>query len=216
MTQSQPSKKAQDFASENDWDGYFKVVHGKPPRDTALRAIALFNAEPIPASSSPRFAVDLACGEGRDTLELLRHGWRVKAIDMTQSGLDMLLSRVTPEQRPHVQTQLATFTTAQWDACDLLNCSYALPFCPPAEFSYLWQRIVSSIKPGGRFAGQLFGDRDSWSVSSHTIGHTRAAVDQLLAPFDVEMLTEEERDDTTSMGEFKHWHVFHIVAKQPR
>ncbi|MBC7771427.1 MAG: class I SAM-dependent methyltransferase [Pyrinomonadaceae bacterium] len=208
------SKKAQDFAADNDWDGYFKAVLGKPPRDTLLKALEHFDADPPSTPHTTRLAVDLACGEGRDTLELLNRGWRVHAIDMTRSGLDMLNQRVKPEQKHLLQTQLATFAASRWDACDFLNCSYALPFCPPADFDELWQRIVMSIKPGGRFAGQLFGERDTWSRSSHTLGHTRTQVEQLLSVFHVEMLNEEEKDDKTSMGDFKHWHVFHIVAKK--
>lgn len=212
MNQEQQPKRAQDFAADNDWDGYFKAVHGKPPRDTLLKALELFGVD----HAGPGVAVDLACGEGRDTLELLSRGWTVHAIEMSPTGLEMLDRRVRPEDRARLRMQLAPFATASWPSCDLLNCSYALPFCPPGEFAGLWQRIVSSIRPGGRFAGQLFGDRDTWSRSALTIGHTRAQVEELLKPFDIEQLNEEEKDDTTSMGELKHWHVYHIVARTSR
>ena len=67
----------QDFSAANDWPGYFGAVLGKPPRDTLLAALAAFEQEGVAAG----FAVDLAAGEGRDTLELLTRGWRVLATD---------------------------------------------------------------------------------------------------------------------------------------
>jgi trans-aconitate methyltransferase len=39
------------------------------------------------------FAVDLGCGAGRDTAELLRRGWRVLAIDAEAEAIRRLLER---------------------------------------------------------------------------------------------------------------------------
>ena len=39
-------------------------------------------------------------------------------------------------------------------------------------------------------------------------------VDELLEPFDVELLEEEEDDSVTPRGVQKHWHIFHIVARK--
>ena len=60
----------QDFSAANDWPGYFGAVLGKPPRDTLLAALAAFEHEGVTAG----VAVDLASGEGRDTLALLERG----------------------------------------------------------------------------------------------------------------------------------------------
>ncbi|MEJ1932020.1 class I SAM-dependent methyltransferase [Nostoc sp. NIES-2111] len=38
-------------------------------------------------TDAPRFAVDLGCGDGRDTVELLRRGWRVLGIDGAQEAI---------------------------------------------------------------------------------------------------------------------------------
>lgn len=196
-----------DFAAKSDWPGYFKSVLGKPARDTTLKAVELFGGE-------AGFAVDLAAGEGRDTLELLRRGWTVLAIEMLPQGIAMLRERVPPEARARLHTQIADYARAWWPTCDLLNCSFALPFCPPDQFDSLWIRIVDSIRPGGRFAGQFFGDRDSWGRCGHTLGHSRRDVERLFAPFEFEMMNEEEKDDVTADGTPKHWHVFHVVARR--
>ena len=192
----------------------------KPARETLVRALELFERERAGAgvggagSSASRRAVDLGCGEGRDALELLGRGWSVTAIDGHPMALDLLLERVPREHRSRLTTRLATFEEATWPECDLLNASFSLPFCGPEHFAAVWARIRASIRGGGRFAGQLFGDRDSWSVLPDRTHHPRSALDGLFAGFILEELREEEKVDADCAGTPKHWHVFHIVARR--
>lgn len=208
------SPKAADFAAVRDWPAYFRCVRGKPARETLMRALELFDEEARRGCGGARRAVDLGCGEGRDTFELLNRGWSVTAIDGHPNALELLLERVPAEQRARLTTVLATFDRATWPGCDLLNASFSLAFCPPEHFGALWGRICASVRPGGRFAGQLFGDRDSWAVLPDRTHHTRVGVERLLADFVIEELREEEKLDTDCAGEPKHWHVYHIVARR--
>jgi len=185
------------------WGTYFAAA-GDDPRPTLLDAVARF--------PSPGLAVDLGCGAGRDTAELLRRGWRVVAIDREQEALDRLHSLAGPDS-PQLETRLARFDEASWPACDLVNASFALPFCPPASFPEVWRRIVESLQPGGRFCGQLFGERDDWAGSGVVV-HTRAELDELLGPFDVERLDVLDEDGTTVVGTRKHWQLYHVVARR--
>ena len=199
---------------------YYASIAQRPPNDALLEALRRFDVEPAP--SSPRFAVDLGCGQGRDTFELLRRGWRVLAIDAAPEAIDLLLDNPDLTRRDCLDTQVATFQSARWPAPDLLNASYSIPFCPAEEFPALWQRIVDSLPRGARFCGTLFGDQDQWATPgahSRTFGpsvhHTRAEVETLLTPFDVEWLDErDEPNATTATGQGKHWHAFHIVARK--
>ncbi|MEB3337490.1 MAG: class I SAM-dependent methyltransferase [Leptolyngbyaceae bacterium] len=197
--------------SEHNWATYYQAVAGRPPRETLLKALDAFDAEPL--QDCPRLAVDLGCGDGRDTVELLRRGWRVLAIDGEPKAFDRLLSR--PIQHDLLQTQIMRFEALTLPAAvDLINASFCLPFCSPEHFSDLWQTIVRSLNPGGRFCGQLFGDRDSWTVYPNRTHHTRLQVERLLEPFVVEWLDEEEHPGVTAIGEEKYWHIFHIVARK--
>ncbi len=196
---------------------YYDAVASRPPNDSLLQALQRFDAEPAPAGG--RFAVDLGCGEGRDTAELLRRGWRVLAIDAQPEAIRRLLARPNLAHTERLTTQVMRFEEARWPEADLVNASYSLPFCPAEHFPALWQRIVASIRPGGRFAGTLFGDHDDWATQRHSrfgksVHHTRAEVETLLAPFEVEWLREQDEDTTTATGQPKHWHAFHIVARQ--
>jgi tellurite methyltransferase len=207
---SEVRKKAADFAADRDWSGYFQAVLGKPPRDTLVRALDLFDQEP----RAGRYAVDLGCGEGRDTLELLRRGWRVLATDAHPEAFAHLTPRVQGEARERLQIVAMPFERLHIPPADLVNASYCLPFCDGGEFAGLWARIVAAIRPGGRFAGQFFGDRDEWIRCGHTLHLTRAQVEESLRGFEIEWLEEEEKDDVMATGGMKHWHVFHVVARK--
>jgi SAM-dependent methyltransferase len=195
---------------ERDWSAYYSAVVGRPPRDTLLAALERFDAE----QAGEKFAVDLGCGDGRDTVELLRRGWRVLAIDGEQEAIARLLSR--PDvNRDCLETQAVRFEEVNLpEQIDLVNASFSLPFCPPEHFPSVWEKIVASLRPGGRFCGQLFGDRDSWAIYTSVTHHTREQVEELLQPFELEMFVEEEHPGQTALGEEKYWHLFQIVARK--
>jgi SAM-dependent methyltransferase len=184
---------------------YYDATKGRPPRDTLLLA--------LDRAAEPGFAVDLGCGDGRDTVELLRRGWKVLAIDSEPEGLKRLEARDDLVNRENLQTLCAPMEDARWPQADLVNCSFALPFVPPERFPAFWQRMIESIREGGRFSGQLFGPRDDWAKTGLTIV-TRGALDALFAAFEFERLDEEETDGTAPPGGHKHWHIFHVVARK--
>src|SRR6266540_4136628 len=66
-------------AMSTTWTRYYDAA-GEQPRETLLFALERFDAE-AGATARGLFAVDLGCGTGRDSAELLRRGWRVLAID---------------------------------------------------------------------------------------------------------------------------------------
>ncbi|PPS44868.1 class I SAM-dependent methyltransferase [Chroococcidiopsis sp. TS-821] len=188
---------------ERKWSDYYQAVEGRPPRETLLMALAKFEV--------PQFAIDLGCGDGRDTVELLKRGWRVLGIDGEAEAIARLQSRPNIDFN-RLETRVMRFENLVLPTVDLVNASFCLPFCPPEHFSELWNKIVAALRVGGRFCGQLFGDRDSWATYPNMSHHTRSQVEELLQPFTVEVLQEEEHPGTTALGEQKYWHIFHIVA----
>jgi SAM-dependent methyltransferase len=198
------------------WRSYYQAVSGGPPRDTTLAALDAWHGE---HGAAPGFAVDLACGEGRDTAEFLRRGWRVLAVDSEPAAIDWLTSRDDLPATGTLETLCAPMQDADWKpGVDIVNASFALPFCPPAQFPDLWRRIAGSLRPGGRFAGQIFGPDDDWAPrpgdQSGLTVFDRAGVDGLLAGFAVERCEEINRDGRDAHGNSKHWHIFHIVARR--
>lgn len=209
--QESADNQSQNNVFERDWLAYYNAVVNRPPRDTLLAALEHFEADKLITES--KFAVDLGCGEGRDTVELLRRGWRVLGIDGEPEAIARLLNRDI--NLAHLQTQVARFEELILPkSVDLINASFSLPFCSPEYFPSLWQKLVASLSPGGRFCGQLFGDRDSWAIYTSMNHHTREQVEALLQQFEVEMFEEEEHPGKTALGEEKHWHLFQIVARK--
>lgn len=203
--------KAHEHAAKRDWPGYYDAVEGKPPRDTLLKALELFEKEP---PEEPRLAVDLGCGTGRDTLELLRRGWRVFATDSSPDAFARMVPRLPTEYRDRFEHTTTPFESLEIPRARLVNASYALPFCDPDAFSRLWGRIIAALPRNGRFAGQLFGERDDWAKIPDRSHHTRAQVDTLFADFVIDSLQEVENYEAGATGELKNWHIFHIVARK--
>jgi SAM-dependent methyltransferase len=198
-------------SASDSWSDYYGAVATRPPRDTLLKALALFDNGPLENG----FAIDLGCGAGADTREMLRRGWRVLAIDREADAIQRVLAGMPHGAEARLQTWLAAFEDlTSLPECDLVNASYSLPFCPPANFEGLWRCIVSAIRPRGRFSGTLFGDHDGWVGTDSMTFHSQDNVDALMRPFHVEMLIEEDRDVSTALGQTKHWHTFQIVARK--
>jgi tellurite methyltransferase len=197
------------------WSRYYDAAKGGAAWETLLLALELFESEGG-AAGAERLAVDLGCGEGRDTVELLRRGWRVFAIDGEREAIERLRARpdLDSEAAARLETRMISFEEADWRRADLVNSSFALPFCPPDHFPALWERIASSLRHGGRFSGQLFGDRDGWAQDPALSFHRRTEVEDMLQAFQPERFDEIEEDGKTAVGEPKHWHVFHIVARK--
>ena len=208
------------FGFTRDWPSYFAVMQGKGPRDTTTLALDAFAAEGIPdankitsADARIPLAVDLGCGEGRDTQAILARGWRVTAIDASEAAFENMAKRGIIDH-PALTTRVEPFEECTIPGCDFLNASFCLPFCHPSRFHALWTIITNAIEPGGRLACQLFGDRDTWATIPDRSHFTRPQAESLLAPFDLEHFQEDEKDAADAEGQSKHWHVFHIVAKK--
>jgi SAM-dependent methyltransferase len=189
-----------------NWEAYYQRREGQPPRATLLKALQRF--------SMPGTAVDLGCGSGLDTLALLRQGWRVLAIDSEAQALVWLDKIVPNEVRDRLEVRQAMFETIDLAACDLVNASVSLPFCAPEQFDGLWSKIVATLGRNGRFAGHLFCDRDGWSDNPHMTFHTAAQVQTLLAAFTIEWLDEQEYEEKRPNREWKHGHLFEVVARK--
>lgn len=218
------------YAAERDWGGYFDALGHLPARETTLRAVALFDADgrADAGAGMGRVAIDLGCGDGRDTLELLARGWRVVAVDSSAEGLARLEARTPEERRGNLRTVMATFEelgaggeegarllgVEAGGGVDLVNASFALPFCAPGAFPGLWSLVRRSVRPGGRFAGQFFGPRDDWAKLPDRTHHSEAEIrNTLLAGFEIEFWQEEDRP-TKGAEHPKHWHLFHVVGKR--
>ncbi len=173
----------------NGWAAYYEKMAGRPPRPTLIQALDGFVA--------PGFAIDLGCGEGRDTGELLRRGWRVLALDQSSDAI----ARLPAHER--LEARQSDFTEAALPPADLVNASFCLFICPPERFPALWQRIAAAIRPRGRFSGQLLGPQDSWLGRDGLTFLAEAEARALFDGFVLERFDEELADSVTPRGKPK-------------
>lgn len=193
------------------WPQYYQATAGRAPRPLLIQALAAYENEPEAARE--RLAVDIGCGDGTETLELLARGWNVLALDSTPEGIARLRSRVPADQADRVQTRIASFAGMALPPADLIFAGLSLPFCHPSDFEPVWAKIRGALKPGARFAGHLFGERDLWASSADMTFHTRAQAEARFASLTVESFREVEEDGKAVSGP-KHWHFFEIIARR--
>jgi SAM-dependent methyltransferase len=186
------------------WSDYYDANEDRAPREQLLDVLGLF--------ATPGKAVDLGCGAGIDTRAMLDLGWSVLAIDAEPDAIDRVRARAG--DTPVLETQRTPMEDVDLPKVDLIWASYSLFFCDPARFPNVWAAIRASVRPAGRFAGELLGDRDTWaSIEGHT-AMTRAEAETLFDGWTVERFEEEENDGEACSGP-KHWHLFHVIAQAP-
>lgn len=188
------------------WSDYYEANDGRDPREVLLEVLSTY--------ADPGDAVDLGCGAGIDTLAMLTGGWRVFASDAEEEAIARLRARVPRELGGRLRTAVAPMEEVELPRADLLLASFSLFFCDPGRFADVWRRIGEALAGGGRFVGELLGDRDSWAPEDDISAFTDAEARALFDGWSVERFEEEDEDGEACSGP-KHWHVFHVVARTP-
>jgi tellurite methyltransferase len=199
--------------NSRSWKGYYRKTASRPPRELLLRTLDHIEWER--RSRRRRAAIDLGFGAGTDTLELLRRKWLVLAIDQQQDAIRMLSRRIPPRLRGSLTMLVASMEGLDLPPADLIYASYSLPFCTPHRFPALWASIRSALRPGGHFAGQLFGDKDEWRGERSMTFVTSLDLRSLCRGYRVELLRETQEEGQSYEGP-KHWHVFDFILEKPR
>jgi tellurite methyltransferase len=190
---------------------YYRWTADRPPRELLLRT--LDHVEWEGKSRRQRVAIDLGCGAGTDSLELLRRGWRVVAIDQQPAALRFLSRRTPPRLRSALTLQNLAMEGLTLPKADLVYASFSLPFCDPEQFRPLWDAIRGALVPGGHFSGQLFGVRDEWAGKRPMSFHSLRQVRQLTKGYRTELLRESEEAGRSFEGP-KHWHFFDLILER--
>src|SRR5207253_5787617 len=73
-----------------EWTDFHRAALQRPPRELLRRTLGCLELEGFP----PDVAVDLGCGSGADSLEMLKRGWTVHAVDADAGGTAMLRDAV--------------------------------------------------------------------------------------------------------------------------
>ncbi len=191
-----------------DWSPFYKATSGREARPLLVHAVGMLGAAGD--------ALELGAGAGNEVRYLLDKGFRVTAVDADAGGVGLLRSIDHPNLRI-VQSTYDDFAFEP-DAYDLVSAQYALPFNPAATFDTMFARLRASIRMGGLFSGNLFGERDDWNTPGS--GKTFLRRDEAMRLFDgFDLLLFDEREEDRELaqgGTPKHWHVFDIIAPAAR
>ncbi len=204
-----PAQGAADKASDTHWPDYYEVTAERPSWSTTRQAADAFGPH---SRKAPRFAVDLGCGAGRDSRELLRRGWRVLATDMTPEGIEALRNLTPEADLKRLETHVSDLTEFDIPLCDLVNANLILPFLRADDYAATWERIRAAIPVGGRFAGMLFGDKDQAADDPEATCPSPDVIRGHLDGFVIEHWSEKEEDGMTALGDPHHFHLIEVVA----
>lgn len=162
----------------------------------------------------PSNAVDLGCGQGNDTLFLIKHGWNVFGIDR-ENVEDRIRMRLNTNEQLLFNFKQQNFEGLTNFKSDLIVANFSLSFCNNKKFNNAWKTIENSLQTGGYFVGNLFGNKDSWTKNKLDMSFfTKEEVKRLFNRFQIINFNEIETDKSTALGNPKHWHFFDIIAKK--
>ncbi len=97
---------------------------------------------------TPGVALDLGAGEGRNSLYLASHGWKVTAVEFSSVAIERL-QRLATQQGVNldtVQSDIFTYLRTTLPAVDLVVVAY-LHF-PPEDRNELYRLLSDAVMPG--------------------------------------------------------------------
>ena len=179
------------------WDAYFSNTKNMEARPLLVEALSYVN--------NKNYALDLGCGVGADTRFLKANGFSVTSVDSAPEVKKFLPDAI-----------LSTYADFSFpvEKYDLVNAQYALPFNPPSSFPEIFERLTKSLKSGGIFTGQFFGEKDGWSHQKEMTFYTEKEIKKLLEPYKTHVFRERKENGKTASGETKFWHVFNVIAEK--
>ena len=194
------------FSSKPKWAEHLQQTKEAAPSGSLIRALSFVVQKDQ--------ALDLGGGGLRDTRYLLSQGFQsVTVIDREPSVVQLASNLPTDKFQALVQD----FDTFEFptETYDIINAQYSLPFNPPETFHRVMEGIKRSLKTGGVFCGQLFGDQDEWNTPGTTFTfHTEHDAKLLFSDMELIDFQEKVRDAILADGKLKHWHVFNIIARK--
>ena len=194
------------------WDQRYAVdeyVYGKEPND--------FLAE-VSGGLAPGKVLCLAEGEGRNAVYLAALGHAVTAVDASAVGLEKARKLAT-ERGVEIAVRvadLADFAIApqHWDGVVAIFCHL-----PPDLRRLVHRRIVTGLRPGGRFILEAYTPRQlqfkTGGPPTAELLMTLADLQAELNGLDFEIAEEIERDIHEGHSHFGRGAVVRIVARKP-
>ena len=176
------------FQPPRDWDAVYAAspdyFFGDEPSQiarAALHGFQLFGGQPGGA-----LALDLGCGEGRDTAFFAEAGFQVIARDIAPTGLEktraLLAQRQVSLERVDLALEDARAFVYPQEAYEVALAANVYQFLPPEEVRGHIERLKAATKPGGICAVGVFSPAMAgWGAD--IAGFYTATAEELMAYF---------------------------------
>ncbi len=109
----------------------------------------------IDMNINPTNAIDLGCGAGRDTIFLIKNGWKVLSIDR-ENTREFIEKKLNNEEIKKFRFMSQNFENIELEKTNLLAANFSIPFCDKEHFSNFWSKITDSILKDRIFCWKFF------------------------------------------------------------
>jgi demethylmenaquinone methyltransferase/2-methoxy-6-polyprenyl-1,4-benzoquinol methylase len=92
--------------------------------------------------------LELACGTGLWTQQIVAHADRVLALDSSAEAIALNLARLKSAKVEYRQADI--FDWQPQETCDVVFFGFWLSHVPPDRFATFWHTVAQALKPGGR------------------------------------------------------------------
>ena len=127
---------------------YYKNTEGALPNPMVKKFIDM--------NINPTNAIDLGCGAGRDTIYLIKNGWKVLSIDR-ENTKEIISNKLDNEEIKKFRFKSQNFENIELEKTNLLVANFSIPFCDKEHFNEFWNKITDNILKDRIFCWKFFG-----------------------------------------------------------
>lgn len=132
---------------KNSKEKYYDITQNLKPH---LNVITFLNFK-----TQPKKAIDLGCGAGRDTIELLKNNWTVLSIDKEDTK-SIIVKHLNKKELERFEFKKCFFGNMNLPKVNLIVANFSLLFSKKELFDDIWKNIIDSLLDERLLCWQLF------------------------------------------------------------
>lgn len=159
-------------------------------------------------------AIDIGCGEGYDSIYLIKNNWNVIAVDLFVEVIKKSAEKLDANLKDNLTIKRHEFENLDIPKVDLILANYSISYCKKEKFNLLINKIIESIKLNGRFAGIIYGEDDYRKDFEYMSFMTKGQFYKVFGEkFEIEIFRESKEKDIIKYNErINHTYEF-IIRK---
>lgn len=192
---------------DRTWKKYYENV-GLEPNSLAVRAASRVTQK--------RAALDLGCGNGRDSLYLHLQGFEVVvAVDPSPDAPAWFVPGILRRMQDAENFMFKQHESVLTDRYDLILCLNTLFFIEKETVLRLIDAMHTATAPLQFMAFNVLGERDGWVGSKREVSYfADGEIDGLRRRHSIANYELREFDGTVADGSPKHWHTHSFVYRK--